>query len=1202
MASRSRLGNLNNKRQLETVVESLSKRIRKLEQIELLAGKTGERGPIGPQGERGPQGEEGPSGIDGLQGPMGPQGPDGVFDIRTLRAGTNISITEAQDQDWKGIVISATGDDIPGNTTNGNFATRHGEIDSVRFGYEVIGGSNVFNELTRIPVKQVVDRFSPSSSGAEWKFQQTGFHCTLTVSSFVLGSLITTEGPYPGDYKSAFIGIGPIHTEVNQWGVPTNYNSETQLRLSIVGLPLYSEPQSNYVNKVLGSMQIAAMHDHSLPSRTGGRDNGAVIQHTHSIDGLTSINGTSFQVGVAIESYSAEYHTLNLKLRNLVPGDGAPKYYLANIQNASSFTIHWVSQGGVDGELNPVIAPRVQALENSLSSVYTKAEIDGFLYYEQGQRIDGDADRYTKVEVDEKFANPPISVGTVTTLPYGDVPTVDNVGTGGAVVLNFAFPAGAPGPQGEEGPSGLDGPEGPMGPQGPGGPQGQPGDQGPIGPEGTMGPQGPPGPQGEEGPSGLDGPEGPMGPQGPGGPQGQPGPQGVPGIDGTAATIELAPLLTGDADVPPNVTNTGTSSAAVLQFTLPRSKNVSLGPIATLAPGQSPTLTTSGSTPNNLQLNFGLAPGATGSDGKAATVAVGTVSLLAAGQNPTVVNSGSSLNATLDFGIPGIRTELKDTRYVATNGRSGASGGINDPFNTITNALNSFTGGVSYATVFVAPGVYASENISYNFSLTSGLASVSICGLADDSRASKHVRIVGETKFSGSSTSMTNTVYTVTLQGLQLIAANGSTSALTVSGVGIRTNVISCYVGTNAASTNNSPVVSLAGSGITTSLNQLQLVMKNSQIVQGDAVSSGTCLNVSGGARLFEVNDCELTNSGVGTALTINGGSFGSATNTQFYSNGVRALSLLQAITTSADNGMYTFFGCSFSAKPTSGTNAIITVNGMEQMSTLGMLNCSLMNRATTEPNNQPYIRAELSSAQLVLFAISSCSFTSSTSSVTSMTPFSSANPSTTMLYYFGNTCERPNLNANPVTFVVPTNFMSNRAYSSDTGTRIGTVTTLSPGTTPTVTNTGSAAAAVLNFGIPYAMDLDTVSVHTTNWTVGLQTIPNKRIFYWRQGRQVRLVFEQVWATSFSGGGLLDRVSCTNNLPAVIRPYVIDPIGNFIAAPCIVTSNSTWLVGQMVITSDGLVNFQKSDLSNFTGSAGFQYQSITYLGNAVYGT
>ena len=1094
-----------------------------------------------------------------------------VFDIRTLRAGTNISITEAQGQDWKGIVISATGDDIPGNTTNGNFATRHGEIDSVRFGYEVIGGSNVFNELTRIPVKQVVDRFSPSSSGAEWKFQQTGFHCTLTVSSFVLGSLITTEGPYPGDYKDAFIGIGPIHTEVNQWGVPTNYNSETQLRLSIVGLPLYSEPQSNYVNKVLGSMQIAAMHDHSLPSRTGGRDNGAVIQHTHSIDGLTSINGTSFQVGVAIESYSAEYHTLNLKLRNLVPGDGAPKYYLANIQNASSFTIHWVSQGGVDGELNPVIVPRVQALENSLSSVYTKAEIDGFLYYEQGQRIDGDADRYTKVEVDEKFANPPISVGTVTTLPYGDVPTVDNVGTGGAVVLNFAFPAGAPGPQGEEGPSGLDGPEGPMGPQGPGGPQGQPGDQGPIGPEGTMGPQGPE------------------------------GPQGVPGIDGTAATIELAPLLTGDADVPPNVTNTGTSSAAVLQFTLPRSKNVSLGPIATLAPGQSPTLTTSGSTPNNLQLNFGLAPGATGSDGKAATVAVGTVSLLAAGQNPTVVNSGSSLNATLDFGIPGIRTELKDTRYVATNGRSGASGGINDPFNTITNALNSFTGGVSYATVFVAPGVYASENISYNFSLTSGLASVSICGLADDSRASKHVRIVGETKFSGSSTSMTNTVYTVTLQGLQLIAANGSTSALTVSGVGIRANVISCYVGTNAASTNNSPVVSLAGSGITTSLNQLQLVMKNSQIVQGDAVSSGTCLNVSGGARLFEVNDCDLTNSGVGTALTINGGSFGSATNTQFYSNGVRALSLLQAITTSADNGMYTFFGGSFSAKPTSGTNAIITVNGMEQMSTLGMLNCSLMNRATTEPNNQPYIRAELSAAQLVLFAISSCSFTSSTSSVTSMTPFSSANPSTTLLYYFGNICS--SANANAVTFVVPTNFMSNRTYSSDTGTRIGTVTTLSPGTTPTVTNTGSAAAAVLNFGIPYAMDLDTVSVHTTNWTVGLETIPNKRIFYWRQGRQVRLVFEQVWATSFSGGGLLDRVSCTNNLPAAIRPYVIDANGSSIAAPCIVTSNSTWVVGQMSISgSNGLVNFYKSDLSNFTGSAGFQYQSITYLGNAVYGT
>jgi hypothetical protein len=68
------------------------------------------------------------------------------------------------------------------------------------------------------------------------------------------------------------------------------------------------------------------------------------------------------------------------------------------------------------------------------------------------------------------------------------------------------------------------------------------------------------------------------------------------------------------------VTNTGTSSNAVLAFGIPAG-----------APG---------------------APGSNGTNGTAATVAVGTVTGLAAGATPTVTNSGSTSAAVFNFGIP----------------------------------------------------------------------------------------------------------------------------------------------------------------------------------------------------------------------------------------------------------------------------------------------------------------------------------------------------------------------------------------------------------------------------------------------------------------------------------------------------------------------------------------------------------------------
>ena len=87
--------------------------------------------------------------------------------------------------------------------------------------------------------------------------------------------------------------------------------------------------------------------------------------------------------------------------------------------------------------------------------------------------------------------------------------------------------------------------------------QGAKGDTGPAGPQGAVGPQGEPGEQG------------PAGPTGPAGSKGEPG---------AAATVSVGTVTTGAAGSGATVLNTGTTSAAVLNFTIPRGDKGETGP------------------------------------------------------------------------------------------------------------------------------------------------------------------------------------------------------------------------------------------------------------------------------------------------------------------------------------------------------------------------------------------------------------------------------------------------------------------------------------------------------------------------------------------------------------------------------------------------------------------------------------------------
>lgn len=107
-----------------------------------------------------------------------------------------------------------------------------------------------------------------------------------------------------------------------------------------------------------------------------------------------------------------------------------------------------------------------------------------------------------------------VTVGETTTGAAGTPANVTNSGTESHPVLNFTIPRGETGPQG---------------------------------------------PVGERGPAGERGPQGPAGERGPAGPKGDPG-----------VSVTVGTTTTGAAGTPASVTNSGTASDPILNFTIPQ--------------------------------------------------------------------------------------------------------------------------------------------------------------------------------------------------------------------------------------------------------------------------------------------------------------------------------------------------------------------------------------------------------------------------------------------------------------------------------------------------------------------------------------------------------------------------------------------------------------------------------------------------------
>lgn len=125
----------------------------------------------------------------------------------------------------------------------------------------------------------------------------------------------------------------------------------------------------------------------------------------------------------------------------------------------------------------------------------------------------------------------------------------------------------------------------------------------------------------------------------------------VPGL-----RIKIGETTTGEPGTPAKVTNSGTDTAPVLDFTIPEGKKgeaatIQVGTVTASEPGSEPQVKNSG-TENAAVFDFVLPRGQTGPTGQAATIEVESTATGEPGTQASVENVGTTGAAKLRFTIP----------------------------------------------------------------------------------------------------------------------------------------------------------------------------------------------------------------------------------------------------------------------------------------------------------------------------------------------------------------------------------------------------------------------------------------------------------------------------------------------------------------------------------------------------------------------
>ena len=411
--------------------------------------------------------------------------------------------------------------------------------------------------------------------------------------------------------------------------------------------------------------------------------------------------------------------------------------------------------------------------------------------------------------------------------------------------------------------------------------------------------------------------------------------------------------------------------------------------------------------------------------------------------------------------------------YVATNGRVGATGAITDPLKYINDALAKAAGvggGRPGMTIYLAPGAYT-EDVVINISAT--LPAVSILGMGDDDRESKRVQLTGSVTVNGTDVTFTNTIDTVVLNNLTLIAKNTTTSALTITGSGIRVYLKNGLFTNQTVAT--APLISLSSTGVLPST-VAQLIIDDCSLTMDSATASGHLISMASG-QLFNIGYSDLTHKGTGSAINMAGGAFGSANNSSFNSNGA-----VMALTSSAAS-LISLTNCLVSGKA-SPTVALITCG---TNSNLNLTDCTIQNTNTTEANSTS--RYVYLTAGVLVSSIRNNYSSSASPAITLMQPYQSTTPASSILFYFSNIYTNA---SNTVRTILPT-WAAVQQFSNDITpptsvlrATSGTAITLSPTTRGnTYILTGTTTQAFTAVGL-VASDVGYfVVVHNGNGVAG---------------------------------------------------------------------------------------------------------------------
>jgi len=315
-------------------------------------------------------------------------------------------------------------------------------------------------------------------------------------------------------------------------------------------------------------------------------------------------------------------------------------------------------------------------------------------------------------------------------------------------------------------------------------------------------------------------------PQGAVGATGPTGATGATGSPGAAATIAAGTTTTGAPGTSAAVTNVGTSSAAVFDFTIPR------GDVG--------------------------ATGATGSPGAAATIAAGSTTTLSPGASATVTNSGTSSAAVFDFGIP-----------QGATGATGATGAQGVPG---INWLGTWSSGTTYAirdaVAYNGSSYYATAASTNQAPPNASYWSLLAEKGADGSGAVSSVALSAPALFTVSGSPITSSgTLALTYSGTALPVANGGTGATTAGAALTNLGAIG-----SIASADASIIVTQVGSSVDLSVSQTSpasVLVEQVRNTTGATLTKGTAVYISGATGQIPTVSKALATSDATSAQTL---------------------------------------------------------------------------------------------------------------------------------------------------------------------------------------------------------------------------------------------------------------------------------------------------------------------------------------------